>query len=384
MKTILLVDDDALVLELYRKKLVAAGFAVRTAADGLQAVKELTAKRPDFVVLDLMMPRLSGADVLKFIRSTPALAKVPVAILTNAFMNDHARTVMAMGVEHAIVKGECTPARMLEFIQKTLVAPPRAEDCASAKESAQSRDEARAGFFAEAPATFTDLRGISQEFADDPAMALRSGNLADFYRQVHHLAAAASLAQCHHVALLAGALEALLFELSEKPQCINASTARTVSTAVEFLAVLLEAARTHGGAEPFTGEVLVVDDDALANRMALAALQRARLAARAEEDPFVALDLMTGNRFDLVLLDVEMPGMTGFDVCRKLRALPGYEKTPVVFVTAHSEFENRAKGILLGGNDLIAKPILPIELAVKAVCHLIRGRLADASSSLPA
>jgi PleD family two-component response regulator len=45
-------------------------------------------------------------------------------------------------------------------------------------------------------------------------------------------------------------------------------------------------------------------------------------------------------------------------------------------VTSHSDFENHAKSILAGGNDLIAKPIFPIELAVKAVMHLIRGKLA--------
>jgi CheY-like chemotaxis protein len=77
------------------------------------------------------------------------------------------------------------------------------------------------------------------------------------------------------------------------------------------------------------------------------------------------------KHFDLVLLDIEMPQMTGFEVCRKLRMLPGYEKTPVIYVTAHSDFESRSRSIISGGNDLIAKPIFPIELAVKAVAHLI-------------
>lgn len=380
MKKILLVDDDALVLELYRKKLAQAGFEVQTAEDGLQAIKLLGSYTPHFVVLDLMMPRLSGVEVLKFIRAKPALAKVPVAILTNAFMSDHARAVMALGVEYAVIKGECTPARMLEMAEKALATGARP---AAAADTSASTDLARANFLQDAPADFTDLRSVSQEFAEDPSVALRSGNLADFYRAVHHLAGAAGAARCHHVALLAGALEALLYELSEKPQFINPSTTRTISTSVEFLATLLDAARNPRRAEPVTGEVLVVDDDALANRIAIAALSRAKLNARAEENPLVALDLLAQSRFDLVLLDVEMPGMSGFDLCRKLRLLPEYEKTPVVFVTAHSEFENRAKGILLGGNDLIAKPIFPIELAVKAVTHVIRGRLAGAAA-LPA
>ena len=174
---------------------------------------------------------------------------------------------------------------------------------------------------------------------------------------------------------MSGALEALLFELIEKPQFINPSTARTISSAVEFLGLLVENARNGRRMDNFSAEVLAVDDDPLANRIALAALSRARLTARSVENPIAALELLAQHPFDLVLLDVEMPQMTGFEVCRNLRQLPGYETTPVIYVTSHGDFESRAKSILVGANDLIAKPIFPVELAVKAVGHLIRSKL---------
>jgi CheY-like chemotaxis protein len=379
MKKILLVDDDALVLELYRKKLAQGGFEVRTAGDGVEAIKQLGEFTPHFIVLDLMMPRLSGADVLKFIRSRPALAKVPVAVLTNAFMSDQARAVNALGVERAIVKGDCTPTKMLEIANQILELPTAApaSATANANETALLNAEAREAFLQNAPAEFTDLRTVSQEFAQDPAAAGRSGNLQEFCRQTHHLAGAAALARCQPIALLSGALEALLFELGEKPQFINPSTTRTVSAAVDFLGVLIENARGARHPDLLVGEVLVVDDDPLANRIALAALSRAKLTARALESPLAALDLLTQQRFDLVLLDVEMPELSGFELCRKIRDLPGYDQTPIVYVTSHSDFESRARSIGYGGNDLIAKPIFPIELAVKAVLHLIRGKLVN-------
>ena len=118
-------------------------------------------------------------------------------------------------------------------------------------------------------------------------------------------------------------------------------------------------------------EVLVVDDDPLANRIAMSALTRANLMGQAAEGAVAALELLSRKQFALVLLDIEMPHMTGFEVCRRLRAMPGYEKTPVIYVTAHSDFESRSRSIISGGSDLIAKPIFPIELAVKAVAHLI-------------
>jgi len=373
MKKILLVDDDALVLELYRKKLESGGFEVRTATDGMDAIKALTTFTPDFAVLDLMMPKLSGVDVIKFMRSKPALAKTPVAVLTNAFMSDQARMVNSLGVTHAVVKGDCTPAKMLEIVRQACGEP--VESPSTKTDTTIARDDAREDFLKNAAAEITDLRAVTLEFAQDPAASSRTGSLVELCRQVHHMAGAAASARCHHVAQMSGALEALLYELIEKPQFINPSSSRTVSAAVEFLGTLVENARNGRRAEPLNAEVLAVDDDPLANRIALAALSRARVNGRSCENPVAALDLASKQRFDLVLLDVEMPQMTGFDMCRNLRQLPGYENTPVIYVTSHGDFENRARSILVGANDLIAKPIFPIELAVKVVMHLIRSRL---------
>ncbi|MEI2726414.1 MAG: response regulator [Verrucomicrobiota bacterium] len=106
MKKILLVDDDAVVRLLYQRKLEQGGFEVALAEDGLQAIQLLGAHTPDLVLLDLMMPKLSGDNVLRFIRTHPKLAKLPVVVLTNAFMSDQARTVSALGVARAIVKAD--------------------------------------------------------------------------------------------------------------------------------------------------------------------------------------------------------------------------------------------------------------------------------------
>lgn len=382
MKKILLVDDDALVLELYRKKLTEGEFEVRTALDGLEAIKQLAGFAPDLVVLDLMMPRLSGADVLKFIRANPALAKVPVAVLTNAFMSDHARAVTSMGVDRAIIKGECTPSKLLEMAQQlTGIIAAAPAPVAASNDTSLLYNEAREAFLKNAPAEFTDLKMISQEFAQDPAAAGRDGNLHEFRRQAHHLSGAAGLARCHHIALLSGALEALLFELEEKPQFINPSTTRTVTAAVEFLGTLIESVRSQQRVNVSVGEVLAVDDDPLSNRIVLTALNRAKLNARTTESPAAALELLAQNRFDLVVLDVEMPRMNGFDLCRKLREMPGYENTPVIYVTSHADFDSRVKAVDVGGNDLIAKPIFPIELAVKALMHLLRAKVAPPAST---
>ena len=379
MKKIFLVDDDAVVRSLFQRKLEQGGFAVGLAENGLEAIQLLEKFAPDLVLLDLMMPKLSGENVLRFIRSHPKLAKLPVVILTNAFMSDQARVVSGLGVDRAIIKTECNPDMMLEMVGQILGVTPRlavTQPVAATGLPAGAPNPVREQFLENAEDLIDVLHGLSQEFKADPESATRSGNLSELYSQTHHLAGAAGLAGGHHPALMGGALEALLFELVEKPQFVNTSTARTIVSAVDYLSLLLVDARTTRRAGSLTGEVLIVDDDLVANRVALAALSRAKLKARAVENPLTALDLLARTRFDLFLLDIEMPHLNGYDLCRKIRCLPGYEKTPVIYISAHSDFESRAKSILAGGNDLIAKPIFPIELAVKAVTHLIRGRIA--------
>jgi len=81
MKTILYVEDNALIVHAYRAVLLREGFQVEVAEDGLTAAKMLSKSKPDLVILDLMIPRLTGTDVLKYIRATPALKSTPVIIL---------------------------------------------------------------------------------------------------------------------------------------------------------------------------------------------------------------------------------------------------------------------------------------------------------------
>jgi len=86
---------------------------------------------------------------------------------------------------------------------------------------------------------------------------------------------------------------------------------------------------------------------------------------------------------DVVFLDVQMPGMDGFELCTKIRALPNHKNTPIIFVTSLTDFKSRARSSLSGGNDLIAKPFMFIELSVKALTYVLRGRLMKAKTPAP-
>ena len=120
MKTIFFIEDDPVVVKVYGGKFEREGFRVAVAEDGLVAMKNLLKLKPDIVILDLMMPKLNGVDVLKYIRSTPELKATPVIILSNAHMTSLAQEAAAIGAEKAMLKSSCTPVRLLEVINGLL------------------------------------------------------------------------------------------------------------------------------------------------------------------------------------------------------------------------------------------------------------------------
>jgi len=121
--------------------------------------------------------------------------------------------------------------------------------------------------------------------------------------------------------------------------------------------------------------ISIVDDDT-SIREALKSLMRSvqfSVDAYGSAEEFLASERV--NDTACLILDVYLPGMNGFELCTKLRALQRNKTTPVVFVTSLTNFESRANSTISGGNDLIAKPFLFIELTVKALVYILRGRL---------
>jgi len=85
MKQILVIEDNAVAANLYRTTLVSAGYDVSVATDGESGLAAAAQRLPDLVLLDLMLPKIAGLEVLRKIRATPALAQVPVMVTSNAY-----------------------------------------------------------------------------------------------------------------------------------------------------------------------------------------------------------------------------------------------------------------------------------------------------------
>jgi CheY-like chemotaxis protein len=204
--------------------------------------------------------------------------------------------------------------------------------------------------------------------------------LRELHRGLQTLTSAAGMAGFRTVSNLCGAIEVLVKDLIERPANINPSSIRTVAHALDFLGNLIKFFTTAKDAQFPAPVVLVVDDEEVSRRMICGGLHKANLRSISLSDPTIALQVLRENRFELIFLDINMPEMTGFELSAELRKYPANKSTPIVFVTALTDFETRAKSNASGGSDFIAKPFLPMELAVKALTFILRGHIKAAAA----
>ncbi len=387
------VEDNRLVLSIYRTWLQRYGFKVEGAHDGEVAVQELPLLRPDLVILDYMLPKLNGLEVLKFIRSHPDLAKTPVLVLSNAFMEEQSFQDLSAGVNKQLHKTRCTPKLLAQTIRELLglLPPPNWESAASFPPSA-GPDEAAGGkprvrvdgrSFQKC---FTRIREKSLAFAKESRSPAGAEHLKSLYQHVQFMGTRAALEGCVGLAHLTSALEVMLLEMSLDKSPLTPSGMQTITQTVDCLGRLLGKGDLNCPVADSAAKVLVVEDNPICSLAAVAAVKRAKLEAASAPDSETALQMAQAAHYDVFLLDIKLPGMNGFELCKQLRLLPQYKKTPVIFVTSDDEFQNRTKAVLSGGNDLIAKPIWPQELALKTVMRLTEAssRPADNPPAQPA
>ncbi|MFG1998089.1 response regulator [Spirillospora sp. NPDC048911] len=128
-----------------------------------------------------------------------------------------------------------------------------------------------------------------------------------------------------------------------------------------------------------TGRILVVDDDVTVAEVVARYLLRDGHQVECVADGLEALRRAQGDPFDLIVLDLMLPGMGGLEVCRRLRAT---SPVPVVMLTALGEETDRLVGLETGADDYVTKPFSPRELALRVRSVLRRARLVPAGTEV--
>ncbi|QQS38906.1 response regulator [Candidatus Woesebacteria bacterium] len=117
---VLIVEDDPLIVKMYQAKFTHEGFQVMVAEDGLTGLNMALKNDPSFIVLDIMMPQLSGIDLLEKLRTDTKGKTIPVIILTNLSEKDEEQKAIQLGAKEYLLKANLTPGEVVLKVKKHL------------------------------------------------------------------------------------------------------------------------------------------------------------------------------------------------------------------------------------------------------------------------
>lgn len=441
---ILIVEDDELVASLYKRHFEAAGFEVLVETDGVEGYYQIFKQQPDAVLLDLLLPGMDGPSIIRKFRAQPKFANLPIIAFTNAFLSDIKRQAVSAGATQVFDKAAVAPHEIVLAVVNALTIDTEISTTQTPLQMESSDEDSRLDFMGEPPfhacsytapttaqrvsaaqgaTALTHTHNAFEKQARVPdGVAAEVDNIVVFQAAVqqeflrksdicvsdlrntlgllkvkegqrpkpevflamaqgaHTISENAAIVGLHHLAHLASALEALAQDLFKCPAEFSVATRLTLAKGIDMIARLVTCGSSCKLKEFGQFHVLVVDDDALARVLIGRSLDHAKLSHVATGNPEIALELSRENKFDLVILDVTMDGMSGFELCKALRKLNHYLHSPVIFVSSLSDFHSKVVSLQSGGNDFIVKPFAPAELALKSLLHMLGSQLAPETS----
>jgi len=439
MKKILLVEDDSFLAGLCKSRLEAHSFSVQVAQDGQEGFYAIYEQKPDLVLLDLTLPQMDGVSLLGKVRAQKQFGKLPIFVLAENLHCDSAEAAMAAGASRCFAKsgsdmldeilqalGERfpgtlkphghgtgigsalpssasspqiagsapsaplppvsappSPARALPPRETPPAAPsvPRGSPLASADQAdsaasdLEANFELKEAFQANYGATVHALRMHFVQLRTAKSEEERAAALAEFGKKIGRLRNDAVQCGIAGMAGLCAPLEALAKQLVAAPAKATPLTLQTMANGVDLLAAIASHLPEIDSIREIHPTALVVDDESVSRRATALALQKSGIVVTAVEGAPAALEVVESQPFDIIFLDVEMPGINGFALCARIRTLPSHKKTPVVFITALDDLKARASSKISGGNHFATKPINLNELSLTALTFIIREKM---------
>lgn len=121
MKNILLAEDDLFLIDIYVSKLREAGFKVKLAKDGEEALKKLREEKFNLLLLDIVLPKISGWELLEKIKKIQKLKNLKIIILSNLCQKTEVEKGLELGATKYLIKAHYTPSEVVEEIKKILL-----------------------------------------------------------------------------------------------------------------------------------------------------------------------------------------------------------------------------------------------------------------------
>lgn len=120
MTTIFLIEDDPFLIDVYSAKLKEVGFEVDIATSGEEGIRKIKQKKPDLLLLDIVLPGANGWEIIERIRKDEAIKDLKIVILSNLTEKDEVEKGLWLGADKYLIKAHFTPSQIVEEIKKIL------------------------------------------------------------------------------------------------------------------------------------------------------------------------------------------------------------------------------------------------------------------------
>ncbi|MDX1607608.1 MAG: response regulator [Candidatus Spechtbacterales bacterium] len=116
-KKIILVEDDPFLSEIYITKFEEAGYVVEVADDGEEGLEKIKSGKPDIILLDIILPKLTGLEIMEALQKDGTLENTPVIVLSNLGSDEDVKKAMDMGARGYLVKSQYTPSEVVARVE---------------------------------------------------------------------------------------------------------------------------------------------------------------------------------------------------------------------------------------------------------------------------
>jgi two-component system, cell cycle response regulator len=414
-QTLLVIEDNALNMKLVRSLLNLAGYRVLEAEDAEQGIQMASLHRPDLILMDIQLPGMDGLEATHIIKAQEELKHIPIVALTSFAMPGDEQKAREASCSGYITKPIDT-RKFIETIRGFLSPEKPSDEKESRKEpSGKPRilivdDDSlniklmKAKLPAEKYESLTASNGqqaIAIADRDLPDLILLDIMMPD----MDGFAVSRLLKQNPHTReipiILVTALEGLDDKINGLETGADEFLTKPVNT-IELLSrinsllrlkqyrdQLAVRSQSETSLTPFTNQtgkvedfshpprILLVEDDERDSKIFKGFFLNQGYDLEWVKTGEEALDLLKWKSVDLILLDVLLPGLDGFEICRQLKNSNQTRDLQIILITCLSDLENKIKGIELGADDYLIKPVNRQELQARMKILLTKKRYID-------
>ncbi len=417
-RTVLVIEDDPLNMKLMRGLLGLGGYRMLEADEAESGLQMAAKHRPDIILMDVNLPGLDGLSATRRLKADPDLAAIPVIALTGLAMEGDREKALEAGCMDHITKPIDT-RRFLDGLGALLAPAPERPQAAAPPKDAVRRHYSRILVVDDDPMNvklvegilkregYESLKALDGEEALDKVQRERPDLILldvmmpgiDGYQVTRQLKGDPATAAIPIIMITAlngtedkvRGLECGADEFLTKPVNAAELLARTKSMLrlKQYQDQLMLRTRSetafgkgHGPLAPTPGKpprqhVLLVEDNDKDLRLLSGQIEDRGYDVSVAHDGEAALQKILAGGVDLVLLDIFLPGMDGFEVCQRLKESAETRDIQVALITCLKDLEGKIKGMELGADDYLVKPVDGRELSVRVKALLAKKSYLD-------